>query len=91
MCHDPKMRQRVFGWVGIVVHCTVVAFLYYASLLLAPPYAVFSLWALWAVFLALAVYFLRRRPGWALAVPALAFAVWLSVISLGGWLLGWTA
>lgn len=85
------MKSRVMGGLGIILHCTFVAFFYYGSLLIAPPYAVYSLWVLWAAFLAAAVYLLLRRPAWALAVPVVAFAVWVGVMAVGDWLLGWSA
>ncbi|MBA2560677.1 MAG: hypothetical protein H0V07_12500 [Propionibacteriales bacterium] len=85
------MKRRVIGGLGIALHCTIVAFFYYGSLLIAPRYAAYSLWVLWAAFLVLAVYLLLRRPVWTLAVPALAFAVWLGVMATESWLLGWTA
>lgn len=85
------MKQRVLGWLGVVLHCTVVALFYYGSLLLAPTWAVYILWVLWAAFLLLAVYWLLHRPAWALVVPFAAAAVWFGVMGVGDWLLGWTA
>ena len=83
--------QRVVNWVAVVLHCTVVAFVYVLSGLVMPGYAVVGLWLVWLALLALAVHWLRRRSRWVLAVPVTAAAVWHGVGILGDRLLGWTA
>ncbi len=83
--------KRVLGWVGIVLHSTAVALSYYLSLLLAPLWATYVLWGLWVLLLLLAVHLLRRRSVWTLAVPFVAYGVWLAALTLGERLMGWTA
>ena len=84
-------KRRVLGWLGVGLHCTVVAIFYYAALLIAPMYAVYSLWVLWVALLALAIYLAPRRPAAAFGVPFLAIVLWYAVISIGAAALNWTA
>ena len=84
-------KRRVLGWLGVGLHCTVVAIFYFAALLIAPMYAVYSLWVLWFALLALALHLVPRRPAAALGVPFLALILWYAVMAAGGALLSWTA
>lgn len=77
-------------WVGLALHL-VAGFFYLAAGLLAPPYAVAGLLAVWVVLLVLAIWQWRRRPWWVLATPFVAAAIWFGVLSLGDIFLGWTA
>lgn len=83
--------RLVLGWVGIVLHSTFVALLYYLSLLVMPPWAAYILWGVWALLLFLAIHLLRRRSAWTLGVPFAAFGFWVAVGTLGDVLMGWTA
>ena len=84
-------KQRVLGWLGVGLHCTLVAVLYYAALLLAPMYAVYSLWVLWVGLLVLAVHLVPRRPAAAFGVPFFALVLWYAVMAFGSAVLNWTA
>lgn len=83
--------RLVLGVVGIVLHSTYVGMHYGFSVMLMPPWAAYVLWGLWVLFLVLAVYLLRRRSAWALAVPFAAYGLWMAAGLLGESLLGWTA
>ena len=65
--------------------------LYLAAGLVAPLWAVLSLWALWVVLLWGLVRLWRRRPLTALAVPPLALALFFAAITAGEQFLDWTA
>lgn len=81
---------RVAGGGAIVLHLLVawpVAF----TGLLAPPAAVVGLGLVWVAGAALVLWWWRRRPWRALAVPPLVFGVWVVVLNLGDLFLGWTA
>lgn len=85
------MLPRVLGGIGLVLLCTYVAFHYLMTGLLAPMAATIVMFLVWCGFLAGAVVLYRRRPGWVLAVPFVAMAVWYAVLGLGDAYLGWTA
>jgi hypothetical protein len=85
------MTQRVLGVIGLVLHCTFVGFFYLITGLLAPMDAVAVLWVVWVGFLVVAVALVRRRSGWALAVPFAALAVWYGVLGFGEAVWHWTA
>jgi hypothetical protein len=76
--------------VGVVLFA-VVSWLYLASGLLAPMWAVGLLWLIWAVFLVILIRSWRSRPWVILALPFLAYLLWVGVMLLGDVLLGWTA
>jgi hypothetical protein len=82
--------QRAAAGVGIAGMAFDLWF-YLASGLVAPPWAVGVLLALWALMLVLSIRWFRRRPFVVLAMPLVAAAVWLAVIGAGGAWLGWTA
>ena len=83
----PWWAQAV-GWAGVALHLPV-GFLYLSSGLIAPAYALAPLWALWLVFLVVAVRSLLRRPLWTPLVPVVAVALWAVVMAVGSQLLGW--
>ena len=68
----------------------VALWLYSASGLLAPLWAVVALLVLWAALVVVAVRVHRRRGAWSLLVPVVAVALWFAVVTLGEALLGWT-
>jgi hypothetical protein len=86
----PSIGTLVAGWVGLAGHLATLVW-YAASGLMAPGWAVIGLLVIWLALLALAIYLLRTRPVWVLAVPVLATAVWFGVMSAGDAWLGWTA
>ncbi len=85
------MRGRVLAWAAVVLHCTVVLFLYLSLLLSVPRYAVVGFLLLWAAFLGVAVYLLRRRAPWVMAIPVMAVVLWAVLAWAGDHFLGWTA
>lgn len=89
---DPATGQRIspLPFVGLVL---VVAsfFLYAASGLLAPLWAVVVLLATWVALLVLCFVWWSSRPRWVVAVGVVAWAWWFVAITAGGVLLGWKA
>jgi hypothetical protein len=77
-------------WVGLVAHL-VMGVWYAASGLIAPPWAVAALLVIWVLLLIVGLRLRARRPWWMLAVPVLAVAIWVAVVSAGETFLGWTA
>ena len=89
-------RSRVgfgLGVLGIVLHCTVIAFYYFAlAALVAPRYGQVLLFAVWAGLLALGIRWLRSPvPARSLAIPLLAAGAWFVFVTLGERVLGWQA
>jgi hypothetical protein len=84
------VMRRVAASVG-VAGMVLALWFYLASGLVAPPWAVGVLLAIWVLMLVLCIRWFRRRPFVVLAMPLVAAAVWLAVISAGGAWLGWTA
>jgi hypothetical protein len=68
-----------------------VLWLYGASGLVAPVWAVVVLIGLWTVQFVLACRWFSRRPYAVLALPFVATLVWFCAIMAGGAFLGWTA
>ncbi|MDP9434317.1 MAG: hypothetical protein M3P93_03630 [Actinomycetota bacterium] len=76
------------GWAGLALHL-LVGYPYAVSGLVAPPYGVLALWAVWAALLVVAVRLRPRRPLLVPLVPVVAFGLWLGGLTLGELLLGW--
>lgn len=89
--HGHVPYARTAGGIGIALHLTVVAWLYLAAGLVAPPSGTAVLLVLWLGLLAVAVLLWRERPAWALAVPVAAVGVWALTVTLGEIFLGWSA
>lgn len=68
-----------------------VFFLYAASGLLAPAWAVVALLAVWLVLFALACRWWTPHPRRTVLLPVLALAVWFGTITAGDIWLDWTA
>ena len=66
-------------------------FLYAASGLVAPFWAVVGLLGLWLVMFVLACRWWTPHPKRTLLVPLIALVVWFAVLTLGEVLLDWTA
>ncbi|AGP33658.1 hypothetical protein [Sorangium cellulosum] len=85
-----RRASQIVPWVGIAVHL-VIGPAYALAGLLAPPWAVAALWAIWIALLVMAIRVRRSRPWLAAATPLISAAVWLGLLTLGERLLGWTA
>ena len=83
-------RWVVAWWVGLAGHLVVLPW-YAASGLVAPPWAVVGLLAMWAALLVVGLRLRTSRPVWMLAIPLLDIAIWFGAISAGDAFLGWTA
>ena len=68
-----------------------VGWLYLASGLVAPLWAVGVLWVVWLVLLVALKKVWRNRPWMVLATPLVAFLIWAGAILAGDVFLGWTA
>jgi hypothetical protein len=82
--------RRSGPWIGMA-GLVCVLWLYGASALVAPLWAVAVLVALWLVQFALACRWFSRRPYAVLAMPVVALVVWLAVVFAGEALFAWTA
>ena len=85
----PSVRGTA-RWVGLVLFVGA-SWLYLASGLLAPSWAVAMLWALWLVFLVALIKFWRSHPWRVLATPVVAYLIWAGTMLAGELFLGWTA
>lgn len=86
-----RLNLRQSGpWIGIAGLVSVL-WLYGASGLVAPAWAVVALLVLWLVQFVLACRWFSRRPYVVLLMPLVALALWFGVIMAGGAFLGWTA
>ena len=68
-----------------------VLFLYGASGLLAPWWAVVALLVVWFALFVTACRWWTPRPTWVPLLPVLALVLWFAVMTAGGAWLGWTA
>ena len=87
---SPILRMIVptIGLMGMAA----MAFLYFASgLLVSDAWAVFVLCVLWFVMAVLSVLWFKKRPWLVLAMPVIAYAIWVIALTLGEHFLGWTA
>jgi hypothetical protein len=66
-------------------------FLYAASGLVAPVWAVIVLLAFWAALLLVAIRWWTPHPTRVLVLPVVAAVVWFAAVSAGGYFLDWTA
>lgn len=76
--------------LALLGHLALAPF-YIGSGLVAPGWAVLTLWAAWLALLVLLVLLWRRRPPAALLVPLGAAALIFLVVTGGERYLGWTA
>jgi hypothetical protein len=87
---DPATGKPVSGWafVGLILMASSF-FLYGASALVAPWWAVVVLMVLWATQLLLCLSWFERRPTWLPAVGLVSIVVWFLALVGGAALLGW--
>lgn len=64
---------------------------YVSAGLLAPAWAIPFYWLAFLGWLALAIFFIRRRSLWVLLVPIISASFWVGSLYLGEISLGWTA
>ena len=89
----PERTARSRPWIAVATAVLQVAALlpYALSRLVAPTYGVVVLLALGAALTVLAGVLVRRRGAVALLVPVLTVLTWITVVTAGDLLLGWTA
>ena len=89
---EPKggVVSRVLGVIGLVLYLAV-GWLYLASGLVVPFPWLVGVWVIWAVGLLVLFRVFRASPRLTPLVPLAAVAVWVVVVQMGSWLLGWTA
>jgi hypothetical protein len=86
-----KMNLRQSGGFIGIGGIAVMAFLYFASGLVAPWWAVVLLVMIWFVHLVLGCAWFMKHPMRVLVLPLSLAVIWFSSIALGAWLLDWTA
>lgn len=85
-------RDRASPWPFVaMVGMAGCFFLYAASGLLAPWYAVVALMLVWLLLFVVATRWWTPHPKRTLLLPVVAVVLWFGVLTLGGALLGWTA
>lgn len=90
MTDEPRRAAAAIGLAfGVLLHLGIGLF-YLAAGLVAPPWAVGVLWAVWLA-LAYLMWRWRSMPFRVLAIPFAAAGIWWGLITLGDRLLGWTA
>ncbi len=77
-------------WIGLSLF-VAAGWLYLVSGLVAPPWAVGVLWAVWLALLVGLMRVWRSHPWLVLATPALAYLIWAASVLAGDIFLGWTA
>jgi len=83
-------RDRASPWPFVAMAGLAGCFfLYAASVLIAPWWAVAALLAFWAVLLVVACRWFTRRPRLSVVLPVVAVVVWWGVLVLGAALLDW--
>jgi hypothetical protein len=90
---SPMTRPRwqwALGWIGLAALLAAL-YLYAASGLLAPGWAVALLLVIWFALLVTAIQLLRsRRPLYVLLTPVAAVLIWFGALTAGETWLGWT-
>lgn len=82
---------RTLGAAAAAAAHLAVGYVYLASGLVAPFWAVLALLAWWCVLAAAGVVLWRRRSYVVLLVPVVALLTWIALLWFGGEVLGWTA
>ena len=88
--HDRSRAVRAASVVAGAAHLAV-GYLYAASGLVVPGWALVPLWTWWGVQAWALLRLAEGRSWWVLAVPAGAAASWWLALMAGGALLGWAA
>lgn len=86
----PSVTHLILGGLGLAMYL-VIGWLYLGSGLVMPYPWVYLMWAVWCGGLLPLGRTFRRRTPWTPVVAIAALAIWIAVVSLGDWLLGWTA
>lgn len=87
----PTRATRGAGLIALLMHLLFGVVPYAGTGLVAPGWAVITLWAIWLALLVYGIRLWRRHAAWVWAVPVAAIMVWFAVITLGEWIFGWTA
>ena len=82
-----RQKSRWLGLLGFVA----VGWLYLATGLLAPMWAVVVLWVIWILLLVVLVRAWKTNPWVVLGVPLVAYLIWAAVLLAGEFFLGWSA
>jgi hypothetical protein len=86
----PDRRVSPWGFVGIAGMVSVL-FLYGASGLVAPPWAVVVLLLVWLAMFVQTCRWFVPYPSRTVAMPVIALVIWFAAISAGGVFLDWSA
>jgi hypothetical protein len=92
MTTDPARPRRASPWPFVGMAGMACAFfLYAASGLLAPVWAVVLLLVVWVLLLVVACAWWTPHPRWVPGVAVFAIAFWFLFVTAGDVWLGWTA
>lgn len=87
-----RTPERVSPWPFVGMGGMACAFfLYAASGLIAPWWAVVVLLVVWMLMLFVATVWWSRHPTWVPWLAVFAFVLWFAAMNAGGAWLGWTA
>ncbi len=86
----PAQARRVLTALAFLL-LAPIGFFYLLTGLVAPAPDLFGAYALYAAFVAAAVWLSRRRSWWVLAVPPAAAGAWFLMLHLGETFWGWSA
>ena len=88
----PRRNSRISRWPFVGMGGMACAFfLYAASALLAPWWAVAALLVAWVALFVVACAWWSLHPRWVPGVAVAAVVLWFAVMALGGAVLGWSA
>ena len=88
----PRSLTDVSPWPFVGMAGMAAAFfLYAASGLVAPGWAVVVLMAVWLALFVVACAWWTPHPRWVPGVAVFAIVLWFAIVSAGGAWLGWTA
>ena len=90
MAIQDRRRVSPWGFVG-VAGMVAVFFLYAASGLVAPYWAVGVLLVVWLVLMVVTCRWFMPYPKRTLVMPVVALAVWIGAVTAGGAFLDWSA
>lgn len=85
-------RLAVNAGIGVgLIGYLASGILFFTAGIVVPFAMVPLMWAIWLAGVWGVVQVARMRSLWVLASGPLAVLVWFTVVSVGGWLFGWTA
>lgn len=90
MDEEKRPLEMFVGILGMLLYIPV-GFFYFGSGLVTPIWFAVIMWIVWVAGLWVLTRVFQRTPMRTWIVPVAAIVLWATVVSLGDWLLGWTA